>query len=106
MSPSTASKRPSRASHVGSLLRPRYLFEKRKALEAGECLPEDLRPFEDEAIKQVLKLQQDVGIKTVTDGEMRRLVSLFGTLCSPGHKVNISFAMLPGNSSLKGCSTS
>ncbi|KJA29413.1 hypothetical protein HYPSUDRAFT_61442 [Hypholoma sublateritium FD-334 SS-4] len=72
MSNSSAPKRPSRASHVGSLLRPRYLFDKRKALEAGECLPDDLKPFEDEAIKQVLKLQQDVGIKTVTDGEMRR----------------------------------
>ena len=74
---SNSPKRPSRASHVGSLLRPKYLFEKRKALEAGECLPEDLRPFEDEAIKQVLKLQQEVGIETVTDGEMRRLVSRF-----------------------------
>ncbi|KAF9568459.1 UROD/MetE-like protein [Agrocybe pediades] len=63
---------PFRAEHVGSLLRPVPLFEKRKALEAGQCSAGDLRPVEDEAVKHVLKLQQDVGIKTITDGEMRR----------------------------------
>lgn len=74
MSPSTPLRRPSRASHVGSLLRPSYLFDKRKELEAGECQLEDLAPLEDEAIKHVLKLQQELGIRTVTDGEMRRSV--------------------------------
>lgn len=68
----TTLKRPPRASHVGSLLRPRYLFDKRKALRAGECQLDDLKPLEADAIKHVLKLQQDVGIKAVTDGEMRR----------------------------------
>lgn len=67
-------KRPSRASHVGSLLRPKELFEKRQALEAGQCKAEELKPLEDEAIKQVLKLQQELGITTVTDGELRRSV--------------------------------
>jgi len=65
---------PFRAEHVGSLLRPKPLYEKRQALEAKECSPSDLKPVEDEAIKHVLKLQQDIGIKTITDGELRRFV--------------------------------
>lgn len=56
------------------MLRPKALYEKRQALEAKECTLHDLKPVEDEAIKQVLKLQQDIGIKTITDGELRRFV--------------------------------
>lgn len=65
---------PFRAEHVGSLLRPKALYEKRQELEAGKCEAQDLKDVEDEAIKHVVKLQQDVGIKTITDGELRRLV--------------------------------
>jgi methionine synthase II (cobalamin-independent) len=65
---------PFRAEHVGSLLRPKALYEKRQALEAKECSLSDLRPVEDEAIKHVVKLQQELGIKTITDGELRRYV--------------------------------
>ncbi|KAF8971398.1 hypothetical protein BDZ97DRAFT_1651079 [Flammula alnicola] len=72
MSPSMHCRPPFRAEHVGSLLRPQQLYEKRQELEADECDPDDLKPVEDEAIKHVLKLQQDVGIKTITDGELRR----------------------------------
>jgi methionine synthase II (cobalamin-independent) len=71
-SSSTHLRPPFRAEHVGSLLRPKALYEKRKELEAGKCAPTDLKTVEEEAIKHVLKLQQDVGIKTITDGEMRR----------------------------------
>lgn len=63
---------PFRAEHVGSLLRPKPLLEKRQALEAKKCALSDLKPVEDEAIKDVVKLQQDIGIKTITDGEFRR----------------------------------
>ncbi|CAA7258679.1 unnamed protein product [Cyclocybe aegerita] len=63
---------PFRAEHVGSLLRPNALFEKRKEVEATNTIPHDLKAVEDEAIKHVVKLQQDVGIKTITDGELRR----------------------------------
>ena len=65
---------PFRAEHVGSLLRPKPLLEKRQALEAKKCALSDLKPVEDEAIKDVVKLQQDIGIKTITDGEFRRFV--------------------------------
>ncbi|KAF8922655.1 hypothetical protein CPB85DRAFT_1372203 [Mucidula mucida] len=68
----TARNPPFRAEHVGSLLRPKYLFEKRGLYEAGKCSLEELRSAEDMAIQHVVKLQQDLGFKTITDGEMRR----------------------------------
>lgn len=64
---------PFRAEHIGSLLRPKALFEKRQQLESKQCNPSDLKPVEDDAIKQIVELQRNVGIKTITDGELRRL---------------------------------
>ncbi|KAF8078692.1 hypothetical protein FPV67DRAFT_1466095 [Lyophyllum atratum] len=65
-------KPPFRAEHIGSLLRPATLFKKRDLFERKQCLAEELRAVEDEAIRHVVKLQQDVGMKTITDGELRR----------------------------------
>src|SRR2546423_8165479 len=59
---------PFRADHVGSLLRPRDLLDAR---EAG-LPPEELRAIEDEAIRDVIALQRDAGLRSVTDGEFRR----------------------------------
>ena len=75
MSSSLHLRPPFRAEHVGSLIRTRALYEKRRDLESGKCTKEDLKPLEDEAIKHVVKLQRDLGIRTITDGEMRRSVS-------------------------------
>jgi len=72
MSPTLALNPPFRAEHVGSLLRPLPLFEKRKLFEADKCSAEELKVIEDEAVKHVVKLQRDLGIKTITDGEQRR----------------------------------
>ncbi|KAF8168175.1 hypothetical protein B0H34DRAFT_684486 [Crassisporium funariophilum] len=63
---------PYRADHIGSLLRPKALYEKRTQLEANECSLIDLKAVEDDAVKHVIKLQKDIGIKTITDGELRR----------------------------------
>ncbi|KAK7059029.1 hypothetical protein VNI00_001653 [Paramarasmius palmivorus] len=63
---------PFRAEHVGSLLRTQPLYEKRALLEEGKCSREDLKQVEDEAVKHVVTLQRELGIKTITDGEMRR----------------------------------
>ena len=63
---------PFRAEHIGSLLRPKALFEKRQQLESKQCTLSDLKPVEDDAIKHVVELQYSVGIKTITDGELRR----------------------------------
>ena len=65
---------PFRAEHIGSLIRPKALFEKRQQLESKQCTLSDLKPVEDNAIKHVVELQRNVGIKTITDGELRRLI--------------------------------
>lgn len=65
-------KAPFRGDHVGSLLRPAALAEKRKAWHAGQVPDDELRALEDESIRHVVKLQEDVGLKGITDGEYRR----------------------------------
>lgn len=65
---------PFRAEHMGSLLRPAALLEKRAQFEAQSCSAEELRVAENAAITDAVKLQQSVGIQSVTDGEMRRYV--------------------------------
>jgi 5-methyltetrahydropteroyltriglutamate--homocysteine methyltransferase len=63
---------PFRADHVGSLLRPPALLEARARHAAGEIGAEALREAEDAAITDVVALQRDAGLRTVTDGEFRR----------------------------------
>jgi 5-methyltetrahydropteroyltriglutamate--homocysteine methyltransferase len=61
-----------RAETVGSLLRPAYLLSSRKDFANGRITAEDLRAAEDRAIREVVTMQQDVGLDVVTDGEFRR----------------------------------
>ena len=63
---------PYRADHVGSLLRPAALKEARLKHERGEIDAAELRAAEDEAIAVVIRKQEAVGLKAVTDGEFRR----------------------------------
>ena len=63
---------PFRADHVGSLLRPQSLLKAREAHKRGEMSAEQLRGLEDAAIRDVVRLQEDVGLQAVTDGEFRR----------------------------------
>jgi 5-methyltetrahydropteroyltriglutamate--homocysteine methyltransferase len=63
---------PFRADHVGSLLRPPELLRAREYHAAGRIDGDELRAAEDAAIRDVVKLQRDVGLRTVTDGEFRR----------------------------------
>jgi 5-methyltetrahydropteroyltriglutamate--homocysteine methyltransferase len=65
-------KPPFRADHVGSLLRPRGLLQAREEFAAGRLAAEDLRALEDDAIRDVVKMQRDVGLQSATDGEFRR----------------------------------
>lgn len=65
-------KPPFRADHVGSFLRPQALLESRNKWQAGDITLEELRAHEDECIKDVVKLQEDVGLEAITDGEFRR----------------------------------
>ena len=63
---------PFRADHVGSLIRPQSLIDGRRALLAGALSAPDLHVQEDRAIREVVKLQEEVGLHAVTDGEFRR----------------------------------
>ena len=63
---------PFRADHVGSLLRPPELLAAREARAAGRLSEEELRAAEDAAITKVVAMQEDVGLKSATDGEFRR----------------------------------
>ena len=61
-------KPPFRADHVGSLLRPKHLLEAR----SNRTPPDELRAIEDEAIRDVVRMQEEVGLQSATDGEFRR----------------------------------
>jgi 5-methyltetrahydropteroyltriglutamate--homocysteine methyltransferase len=63
---------PFRADHVGSLLRPPELMRAREDHAAGKITAAELRDVEDEAVREAVALQQDVGLQSVTDGEFRR----------------------------------
>ncbi len=64
---------PFRADHVGSFLRPKYLLDAREQFFVKkEINAEQLRAVEDKAIAEIVKMQQDVGLKSITDGEFRR----------------------------------
>ena len=63
---------PFRADHVGSLLRPRALLQAREEASRGAKSPDDLRAIEDDAIRDAVRMQADIGLRSVTDGEFRR----------------------------------
>jgi 5-methyltetrahydropteroyltriglutamate--homocysteine methyltransferase len=63
---------PFRADHVGSLLRPKEVLEARDQLAKGEINAEQLTRIEDEAIRENIRMQGEVGLKSATDGELRR----------------------------------
>ncbi|HXV49307.1 MAG TPA: 5-methyltetrahydropteroyltriglutamate--homocysteine S-methyltransferase [Candidatus Binatia bacterium] len=67
-----AKKAPFRANHVGSLLRPPELLQARDKRQKGEITAAQLREVEDRAIRDAVKMQEDVGMQGVTDGEFRR----------------------------------
>jgi 5-methyltetrahydropteroyltriglutamate--homocysteine methyltransferase len=69
---SARQKPPFRADHVGSLLRPQRLVEARAMREKGEITAEALTKIEDECILEIIRRQEDIGLKGVTDGEFRR----------------------------------
>jgi methionine synthase II (cobalamin-independent) len=63
---------PFRAEHIGSLLRPQELVEKRYAVADKSATPDSLVPIEQKAIKDVVQLQQEVGLRSITNGEYSR----------------------------------
>jgi 5-methyltetrahydropteroyltriglutamate--homocysteine methyltransferase len=61
-----------RAEHVGSLLRPPRLLDARHEAASGKISAADFKAIEDESVRQVVILQEQVGCPVVTDGEVRR----------------------------------
>jgi 5-methyltetrahydropteroyltriglutamate--homocysteine methyltransferase len=61
-----------RAEVIGSLLRPAYLKEARRAWEAGSLTTRGFKKIEDRAVDGAIALQERSGVDVVTDGEMRR----------------------------------
>jgi methionine synthase II (cobalamin-independent) len=89
---------PFRADHVGSLLRPRSLLDARERFRAGQIDAGELRDHEDAAIRDVIALQRDAGLRTVTDGEFRRaswhmdfIYSLGGVRQVEGESLHVQF---------------
>jgi 5-methyltetrahydropteroyltriglutamate--homocysteine methyltransferase len=64
---------PFRADQVGSLIRPAALVEARKAAAESRMPPEELRPIQEAAIREVVRLQEEIGLQSITDGEFNRV---------------------------------
>ncbi|KAH7253844.1 uncharacterized protein BKA55DRAFT_510444 [Fusarium redolens] len=70
----TPTLKPFRAEHMGSLLRPQALLDVREQIREKGLSPENagLETVENDAVKDVVKMQQDLGFKAVTSGEFTR----------------------------------
>jgi methionine synthase II (cobalamin-independent) len=84
---------PFRADHVGSLLRAAPLKAARAQRERGEIDAAALKAVEDREIEKIIRKQEDIGLKAVTDGEFRRafwnydfLGALSGVEAVPGER--------------------
>jgi len=63
---------PFRAEHVGSLLRPPALKDAFSKLAAGQITAEVYERTLTEAITQAVRMQEEVGLHSITDGEFGR----------------------------------
>jgi 5-methyltetrahydropteroyltriglutamate--homocysteine methyltransferase len=63
---------PFRADHVGSLLRPPALLAAREDHAQGRADAAALEAAEDAAIRDVVRMQREAGLRSATDGEFRR----------------------------------
>ncbi len=61
-----------RVEHVGSLLRPQFLRDAREAYARGELTAAEFKAAEDRAVREIVVMQEEVGLPVVNDGEMRR----------------------------------
>ena len=93
----TASRPPFRADHVGSLLRSPALKARRREREEGRIDAAALAAAEDAAIREAVRLQEDVGLEGITDGELRRkswhmdFLTRLGGLASEGRALRVTF---------------
>jgi methionine synthase II (cobalamin-independent) len=94
---------PFRADHVGSLLRPPVLLRAREDAAAGRITAEELRAVEDDAIRDAVRMQEEVGLRAVTDGEFRRttwhmdFIYALDGITTAGDKMKVSFHNAEGD---------
>jgi 5-methyltetrahydropteroyltriglutamate--homocysteine methyltransferase len=93
----TGPRPPFRADHVGSLLRSPALKARRREREEGHIDAAALAAAEDTAIREAVRLQEDVGLEGITDGELRRkswhmdFLTRLGGLASEGRALPVTF---------------
>ena len=63
---------PFRAEQLGSLLRPDKLVKKRYDVAEGKADPSELKPLEDQSVRDIVNTLQECGIHSINDGEYRR----------------------------------
>src|ERR1700760_1446176 len=100
-------KPPFRADHVGSLLRPKLLLGAREQRARNEISAAELKQREDDAIREVVKMQKEVGLRVATDGEFRRamwhtdFLSQFTNVDVVPGKIKVRFQSFDGETDLE-----
>ncbi|TDC83687.1 5-methyltetrahydropteroyltriglutamate--homocysteine S-methyltransferase [Actinomadura sp. 7K507] len=94
---SVRTKPPFRADHVGSLLRPPELLTARDDLAQGRIDAARLAEAEDAAIRDVVRMQREAGLRSATDGEFRRtswhmdFIYQLGGISPADEKIKVQF---------------
>ncbi|KAH6981784.1 hypothetical protein AUP68_05702 [Ilyonectria robusta] len=65
-------KLPFHADHIGSLIRPEALAQTQEQADAGQVSPEQLLAAQKAAIADIVKKQQDHGVRALSSGEFDR----------------------------------
>src|SRR5579871_3720959 len=63
---------PFRVEHIGSFVRPPSLLESARNAAAGLIAADAYRAAQDRAIEDIVRLQESLGLGSITDGEFRR----------------------------------
>ncbi len=96
---------PFRADHVGSFLRPPSLLAAREEFAEGRLDADGLRAVEDNAIRDVVALQENLGLQSATDGEFRRtswhmdFIYQLGGITRTDEKIQVAFRNEEGSTS-------
>ena len=96
---------PFRADHVGSFLRPANLLAARADFAEGRLDADGLHAIEDAAVRDVVALQEDLGLQSATDGEFRRtswhmdFIYQLGGITRTDEKLQVAFKNAEGTTS-------
>ncbi len=96
---------PFRADHVGSLLRPAPLLKAREEFKAGHIDADELKSVEDSAIIDAIRLQEEIGLQSATDGEFRRtswhmdFIYQLGGITKTDEQLQVAFKNAEGTTS-------